>query len=116
MSEMTEGPLTASPPPLPRQFGGAAAETNQRRGSVLAAINIHTGSVESDKCSLDQTEASRFFLTRTSWMDRGMDGRTDRRMVIDGPESPPTPCVKSLRLCFTWEESLNLHPSRSKGL
>lgn len=77
MSEMTEGPLTASSPPRPRQFGGAAGETNQRRGCVLTAINTHTSSAESDKCSLDQIEASRFSSSlNQDQLDRRTDGGT----------------------------------------
>lgn len=103
---MTEGPLTASPPPWPRQFGGAAGETNQRRGCVLTAINTHTSSAESDKCSLDQIEASRFSSSLNQ-------DQLDRRTGIDGPESPPTLCVKSSRWRITWEKSLNLRLSWS---
>lgn len=84
MSEMTEGPLTASPPPRPRQFGGDAGETNQRRGCVLAAINTHTSSAESDKCGLDQIEASRFSSSlNQDQLDRRTDGRRDGRGSMD---------------------------------
>lgn len=114
MEEMTEGPLTASPPPRPRQFGGAAGETNRRRGCILTAINIHTSSAESDKCSLDQIEASRFSSSlNQDQLDRRTDGGTEGRTGIDGPQSPPTLCVKSSRLRITWEKSLNLRLSWS---